>query len=105
MELAQRLSKLSPEQRKLFELKLKQQGIDISQLPWLEKSKKTTLHEPSLDRRKKEKSISPPIKPTEEKEYYPVSASQKRMYILNNFIEYNMPLAYQVEGHLDKNRI
>ncbi|UCH97293.1 MAG: hypothetical protein JSV88_10690, partial [Candidatus Aminicenantes bacterium] len=105
MDLKQRLSKLSPEQKKLFELKLKQQGIDISQLTAAEISKRTTVQDRSLDRRKKEKTISHPIVPTEKKEYYPVSASQKRMYILNNFIEYNMPLPYQVEGHLDKNRI
>jgi amino acid adenylation domain-containing protein len=105
MNLSQRLSKLSSEQRKLFELKLKQQGIDISQIPTAEISRRTTVQDRSLYMRKKEKTISHPLVPTEKKEYYPVSASQKRMYILNNFIEYNMPLAYQVEGDLDKNRI
>jgi hypothetical protein len=29
----QRLSKLNPEQRKLLEIKLKQQGVDIHQIP------------------------------------------------------------------------
>jgi amino acid adenylation domain-containing protein len=44
------------------------------------------------------------VEPVEEKEYYPLSAAQKRMYILNLFIEYNIRLAFQVEGNLDRKR-
>ena len=33
MNLAQRISKLSPQQRKLLELKLKEKNIDILQIP------------------------------------------------------------------------
>jgi non-ribosomal peptide synthetase component F len=105
MNLAQRLSKLSTEQRKLFLLKLEQQGIDISQIPFSKISKRITVEDLSPYMTKKEKNISHPIEPTEQKEYYPLSASQNRMYILNLFIQYNMLLAYQVEGNLDKNRV
>jgi amino acid adenylation domain-containing protein len=44
------------------------------------------------------------IAPVEEREYHDVSASQKRMYILNIFIEYNMPYVMQLEGDLDRER-
>jgi tyrocidine synthetase-3 len=90
MEWAQRFSKLSPEQKKLFELKLKQKGIDISQIPALATSRFHVVRK---------------IEPAEEKEYYPLSASQMRMYILNLFLEYSLPLAYQVEGNLDRHRL
>ncbi|MGB7604816.1 MAG: amino acid adenylation domain-containing protein [Lutisporaceae bacterium] len=45
------------------------------------------------------------IKPAEEREYYPVSSSQKRLYILNqiddNNTSYNMPALMNVEGNID----
>ncbi|UCH97457.1 MAG: hypothetical protein JSV88_11550, partial [Candidatus Aminicenantes bacterium] len=90
MDLSQRLSKLSPEQRKLLELKLKQKNIDISKIPLLEISRTPPVRK---------------IEPAEEKEYYPLSAFQMRMYILNFFMEYSLPLAYQVEGNLDRHRL
>jgi len=89
MDLTQRISKLSPEQRSLLEFKLKQKNIDISQLSF--------------------QKISPPhaerkIEPWEKKEYYPLSVFQKRFYILNLFVEYSLPLVYQLEGNLDRIR-
>ncbi|HLP45550.1 MAG TPA: amino acid adenylation domain-containing protein [Candidatus Kapabacteria bacterium] len=47
-----------------------------------------------------------PIEPVEEKEYYPLSSAQKRLYVLqeleqDNNINYNMSFAYSVEGKLD----
>ncbi|MCP4151933.1 MAG: amino acid adenylation domain-containing protein, partial [bacterium] len=46
------------------------------------------------------------IKAVEKKEYYPVSAAQKRMYTLNRFapdsVNYNMPGALTIEGNLSK---
>ncbi len=45
------------------------------------------------------------IKPTAEREYYPVSSSQKRLYILNqldeNNVSYNMPSLMSIEGGID----
>ena len=107
MDLTHRISKLSPEQRKLLEFKLKKQGIDISKLniPLTEVSKKQTFEDRSPPLKKKKKSIDQPIEPTEEKEYYPLSATQKRMYILNLFLQYSLPLVFQVEGNLDRNRL
>jgi non-ribosomal peptide synthetase component F len=89
MDLTQRISKLSPEQRSLLEFKLKQKNIDISQLSF--------------------QKISPPhaerkIEPVEKEEYYPLSVFQKRFYILNLFVEYSLPLVYQLEGNLDRIR-
>ncbi|NIM16909.1 MAG: amino acid adenylation domain-containing protein, partial [Candidatus Aminicenantes bacterium] len=104
MDLNHRISKLSPEQRKIFKLKLEQEGIDISRIssPGISESQLsqgTSPHPPG-----REKSIYHPIEPTEEKEYYPLSAAQKRMYILNLFVEYNLRLVFQVDGNLDRNR-
>ncbi|MCU0288489.1 MAG: amino acid adenylation domain-containing protein, partial [Acidobacteria bacterium] len=47
-----------------------------------------------------------PIEPVEEKEYYPLSSAQKRLYILQeleqeNNIYYNMPFAFSVQRKLD----
>ncbi|EGO65801.1 non-ribosomal peptide synthetase [Acetonema longum] len=49
------------------------------------------------------------IEPAPEQEYYPLSAAQKRLYVLsrfdNNETAYNMPSALQAEGSLDKKRL
>ncbi len=48
------------------------------------------------------------IEKVDEREYYPVSSAQKRMFILNllenNGTAYNMPAALEVKGLLDKER-
>jgi NRPS condensation-like uncharacterized protein len=89
MDLAKRIKKLSPGQRKLLELKLKRKN----------------LHLPGTSTGKVKKNRGARnIEPAEEKEYYPVSSSQQRFYILNLFVEYTLPLAFRVEGELDRNR-
>ncbi len=40
----------------------------------------------------------------EEREVYPLSASQRRMYVLNLFMEYNMPFVLELKGELDTER-
>ncbi|NDI35231.1 non-ribosomal peptide synthetase [Chengkuizengella sediminis] len=54
------------------------------------------------------KSSISPIQPLEKKQYYDVSAAQKRMYVLNelegeNSIAYNMPSVFQVKGDFNVN--
>jgi amino acid adenylation domain-containing protein len=88
MDMVQRLSRLSPGQRRLLERKLERQGIDISRIS-SGTSKTQTLKK---------------IEAVEEKEYYSLSSSQKRIYILNLFTEYTLSLLYQVDGHLEPHR-
>ncbi|MBN3360519.1 non-ribosomal peptide synthetase, partial [Clostridium botulinum] len=49
------------------------------------------------------------IEKIEEKEYYEASSAQKRMYMLQQFDKdstaYNMPVAFQLEGKINKNKI
>lgn len=49
------------------------------------------------------------ITPAPEKEYYPLSAGQKRMFVLNQLdrksTAYNTTLALKIEGELDKSRL
>ncbi|MGV6939158.1 non-ribosomal peptide synthetase, partial [Paenibacillus sp. CMM36] len=51
--------------------------------------------------------VSIPV--VEEREYYPVSSAQKRMYVLSHLeggeVSYNMPGALIIEGSLDKMRL
>ncbi|MGD2087793.1 MAG: amino acid adenylation domain-containing protein [Candidatus Aminicenantes bacterium] len=56
-----------------------------------------------------EESVYVPIEPVEEKEYYPLSSIQRRLYILM-WIEpentaYNEPKTVQLEGDLDRNKM
>ncbi|NEN81312.1 non-ribosomal peptide synthase/polyketide synthase [Paenibacillus elgii] len=50
-----------------------------------------------------------PIPAIEQRDYYPVSSAQKRLYILNQLkgaeLSYNMPKAMAVEGPLDRERL
>jgi acyl carrier protein len=56
-----------------------------------------------------EQTVYTAIEPIGERAYYPVSSSQKRMYILNQLegaeLSYNMPGVYTVEGELDVARM
>ncbi len=49
------------------------------------------------------------IEKVEEKEFYETSSAQKRMYILQQFnkdsVTYNMPVVFELEGNVDKERI
>ncbi len=55
------------------------------------------------------KNIYTSIKPVEEQEYYPASAAQKRMYLINQFegvgTAYNLPGIVLIEGKLDEERL
>ncbi|HLP58597.1 MAG TPA: amino acid adenylation domain-containing protein, partial [Candidatus Deferrimicrobium sp.] len=90
MDLTERIARLSPEQRKIFELKLKQQNIDISPMRAAKISAAHGLWT---------------LKPAEKKEYYSLSTSQKRLYILNLFMDYSIKLIFQVNGNLDRSRM
>ncbi|MGB7604680.1 MAG: condensation domain-containing protein, partial [Lutisporaceae bacterium] len=54
-------------------------------------------------------SIYSKIEPIEEKEYYPLSSAQKRMYVLQQFekdsTSYNMPMVMTIEGELDRTKL
>ncbi len=54
-------------------------------------------------------SIYSRIEPSEEREYYPLSSAQKRVYTLQQFEEnnksYNMPMVMTLEGALDKSKL
>ncbi|POO76511.1 hypothetical protein C1T30_42770, partial [Bacillus sp. MBGLi97] len=49
------------------------------------------------------------IKPTEQRETYPVSSAQKRIYVLQQLEDggtgYNMPAVLELEGKLDPERL
>ncbi|WP_158287213.1 non-ribosomal peptide synthetase [Mesobacillus foraminis] len=49
------------------------------------------------------------IKPADEKEYYPVSFAQKRIYVLQKMepegTHYNIPLLFKMEGELDLRKV
>lgn len=61
-----RIAALSPGQLKLLKLRLKKEGIDFD-----------------IDIKRVEKSIFPAVEPAEEKEYYPLSSVQKRLFTLS----------------------
>lgn len=81
MDLAQRIAKLSPDQRRQFELKLIQQGIDILQIPI------------TKDDRTSERN-------------FPLSFGQERLWFIQQLepgnIAYNLVRATRLSGRLDK---
>ncbi|MDQ1353043.1 MAG: hypothetical protein QG657_3349 [Acidobacteriota bacterium] len=91
MELAERIAKMSPEQRKLLELKLKQQGMGGLQPPG------------------RKKSIYRTLKPVEKKEYYVLSSAQKRFFMLQQLdmrgMVFNMFHMMLIEGKLVKRQL
>ncbi len=56
-----------------------------------------------------EENIYYSIKPVEEKEYYPVSSAQRRIYVLNQLeqagLGYNLPRVLMVNGKMDRQRL
>jgi amino acid adenylation domain-containing protein len=62
---------------------------------------------PHLETSAKDKYIT--IEPVEEKEYYPLSSAQKRMYILQqmdvNSVAYNVPRIFPLQGPLHRERL
>ena len=57
----------------------------------------------------REKTAYAAIQPVAEQEYYPVSSTQKRMYVLSELegagLSYNMPVVLQLEGEVDRGRL
>ncbi|MCP5053345.1 MAG: AMP-binding protein, partial [bacterium] len=55
------------------------------------------------------KEVHIPPEPVEEKEYYPLSSAQRRLYILHRMDEagtgYNIPAMFMLEGMPDQNRL
>ncbi len=81
MDLGQRIARLTPEQRKLLEKKLKQQNIDILKIPITRESKENNKN-------------------------FPLSFGQERLWFIqqlepDNFA-YNLVRATKLEGRLDK---
>lgn len=78
-------------------------------IPLHEVFEKPTIKELSkyIDSSDKVKYLA--IEKAEEREYYPVSSEQKRMYILNSMegigTTYNVPLGMEIEGELDEERV
>ncbi|WP_243129661.1 condensation domain-containing protein, partial [Clostridium sp. HBUAS56017] len=79
-------------------------NISISQL-----FKLTTIEEQSKYIEKSSKMVYTEIEKVEEREYYPLSSAQKRMYILHeaneNELNYNVPNSMILIGELDKERL
>jgi amino acid adenylation domain-containing protein len=90
IELYKRISNLTPRQRELLEHELKKSNKDISKLSV-----------------KNEMTAS--IAKVPEQEYYVVSSLQQGMYILNQMegvkTSYNLPVVFQIEGDLQKERL
>jgi amino acid adenylation domain-containing protein len=84
MDLAKRISKLSSEQRKLFEKKLAQQRIDILQLPVIKENRAG-------------------------EQFFPLSFGQERLWFIQQLepenITYNLVRATKLAGKLDKNAL
>ncbi|MCX6580369.1 MAG: amino acid adenylation domain-containing protein [Candidatus Aminicenantes bacterium] len=54
------------------------------------------------------RDIYKPIHPSEQKEYYPLTSAQKRMYIVEQItkdLSYNMPTVARLEGIVDKDKL
>ncbi|MGB7605590.1 MAG: amino acid adenylation domain-containing protein, partial [Lutisporaceae bacterium] len=76
------------------------------EIPLREVFSKPTIRDMAEFIREADGGIYTSIELVEKKEYYSVSAAQKRMYILNQLdsegLTYNMPLPLLIEGKLDK---
>jgi amino acid adenylation domain-containing protein len=90
IELYKRISNLTPKQRELLEYELKKSNKDIAKLSV-------------------ENGMTALITKVPEREYYAVSSLQQGMYILNQMegvkTSYNMPVIFQIEGDLQKERL
>ncbi len=75
-------------------------------IPLKEIFKTSTIHELAGYIAAAEQSRYSAIQPVVEQDYYPVSAAQKRMYLLwqleSDAISYNIPSAFMIEGEVDK---
>jgi fengycin family lipopeptide synthetase D len=83
-DLSSRLAALTPKQRALLEARLKAEGIDLG-------------------------IGFPPLQPAEEREYYPLSPVQRRLFFIHQFEEagivYNVVETKVIPAGLDKERL
>ncbi|MCJ8174436.1 amino acid adenylation domain-containing protein [Clostridium botulinum] len=79
------------------------------EVPLKELFKSPTIKELSNYIESAEENLYSKIEKVEEKEYYEASSAQKRMYMLQQFdkasIAYNMPVVFELEGKVDKDKI
>mgnify|MGYP005834128821 CR=1 FL=1 len=79
------------------------------EVPLREIFKHTTIMELGEYIKGAEQNIYTSIEPVGEREYYPLSSAQKRLYILNQLegggTSYNMPAVMVVEGAVDRERL
>ncbi|MCX6580401.1 MAG: amino acid adenylation domain-containing protein, partial [Candidatus Aminicenantes bacterium] len=84
---------------KTFDVKLAL--VDLFRLP--------TVRELAQHLEKSRKIKFTPMEPVEEKEYYPLSSAQERLFVLQQFepgsIGYNVPMVLKVEGELAGEKI
>ncbi len=88
---------------RLMALIYKEMNIELSLMEIFEKP---TIAELAEVMGGKKESVYDSIQPVEEKEYYPVSSAQKRLYVLNKLdetsISYNVPFMLMIEGELNQ---
>lgn len=93
--LSKRIAALSPERLSLLKKRLQREGIDIEDL--------------RFDLKNVGENEFPPLEPTEEKEYYPLTSVQKRLFAIHRFEStgtvYNISSIKLVEGPLDKQQV
>ncbi|NFL97255.1 amino acid adenylation domain-containing protein, partial [Clostridium botulinum] len=79
------------------------------EVPLKELFKSPTIKDLSKYIESAEENLYSKIEKVEEKEYYEASSAQKRMYMLQQFDKdstaYNMPIVFELEGKVDKNKI
>jgi hypothetical protein len=87
-----RIAALSPAQLKLLKLRLKKEGLDFD-----------------MDIKTVEKNMFPGIEPFEEKEYYPLSSLQRRMFTLSQLegagAVYITSLTQTIRENLDEKKV
>src|SRR5690606_19533736 len=81
------------------------------EVPLSEVFARPTIREMAALMDDQEQRFSPEIQPVGEREHYPVSAAQRRMYTVQQLeggasgVHYNMPQAWKLRGALDENRL
>ncbi|WP_229736224.1 condensation domain-containing protein, partial [Kroppenstedtia guangzhouensis] len=81
------------------------------EVPLSEVFARPTIREMAAWMDDQEQRVSSEIQPVGEREHYPVSAAQRRMYTVQQLeggasgVHYNMPQAWKLRGALDENRL
>ncbi|MCP4220112.1 MAG: amino acid adenylation domain-containing protein, partial [bacterium] len=82
--------------------------LDV-QLPLAEIFRNPTVRGQRQAVKRAEESLHIPLEAMEEKEYYPLSSAQKRLYVIRQMegrnSSYNMPMFVQVDGEIDKEKL